>query len=60
MRVFEFSRPVLRSDSTTPRSLSTIFGSIVRWAMRSLSSLKIVSSDVAGNQSWYTVTSLFV
>jgi hypothetical protein len=33
---------------------------MVRWAMRSLSRLKMVSSDDAGNQSWYTVRSVLV
>ena len=46
-----------RSEETTPRSLSIIFGSKLRSRMRSASMSNISSSAVRGNQSVYTVTS---
>jgi hypothetical protein len=49
-----------RSEATTPRSLSTDTESNASVAMRSASSLKIVSSADRGNQFWYTVMSCAV
>ncbi len=40
-----------RSEYTTPRSLSMIFGSKARFASRSASSSKMVSSAERGNHS---------
>jgi hypothetical protein len=41
-----------RSEVTTPRSLSTDVESIERYAIRSASRSRIVSSAERGNQSW--------
>ena len=49
-----------RSEYTTPRSLSTTFGSKSRLRMRSASRSKISSVALDGNQFWYTVTSELV
>src|ERR1035437_782279 len=49
-----------RSEYTTPRSDSIIFGSNARARMRSASMSNICSSMELGNQSVYTVTSLLV
>jgi hypothetical protein len=49
-----------RSEYTTPRSLSTTFGSKSRFRMRSDSRSKIRLVAEFGNQSWYTVTSELV
>ena len=43
LRKLEFSRPVERSEITTPRSLSTISGTNARFSMRSASKSKITS-----------------